>query len=82
MEMTTDYHETHRPFSAKSSSATFCHEHDLAFCLANLERFKGTETKPTGCAYVSILIAGGAIPLSSCGSFQLREPGFLPGGQA
>ena len=77
MEMTTDYHERTRLFSAKSFVGNlFAMSTPWLFALANLERFKGTGNEADGMRYVSIMIAVVLIPLSFWWSFKLREPGF------
>src|SRR5262245_57736839 len=78
MEMTTDYHERTRLFSAKSFVGNlFAMSTPWLFALANMERFKGSGNEADGMRYVSILIAGLLIPLSFWWSFTLREPGFV-----
>ena len=78
MEMTTDYHERTRLFSAKSFVGNlFAMSTPWLFALANMERFKGTGNEAEGMRYVSILIAALLIPLSFWWSFKLREPGFV-----
>jgi GPH family glycoside/pentoside/hexuronide:cation symporter len=78
MEMTTDYHERTRLFSAKSFVGNlFAMSTPWLFALANTERFKGSGNEADGMRYVSILIAGLLIPLSFWWSFGLREPGFV-----
>jgi GPH family glycoside/pentoside/hexuronide:cation symporter len=77
MEMTTDYHERTRLFSAKSFVGNlFAMSTPWLFAMANLERFKGTGNEADGMRYVSIMIAVVLIPLSFWWTFQLREPGF------
>src|SRR5208283_2488277 len=78
MEMTTDYHERTRLFSAKSFVGNlFAMSTPWLFALANLKLFKGTGNEADGMRYVSILIAALIIPLSFWWTFQLREPGFV-----
>src|SRR5215471_17875920 len=78
MEMTTDYHERTRLFSAKSFMGNlFAMSTPWLFALANMERFKGTGNEAEGMRYVSIMIAGLLIPLSFLWTFELREPGFV-----
>lgn len=78
MEMTTDYHERTRLFSAKSFVGNlFAMSTPWLFALANMERFKGTGNEAEGMRYVSIMIAGLLIPLSCWWTFKLREPGFV-----
>ena len=78
MEMTTDYHERTRLFSAKSFVGNlFAMSTPWLFALANMERFKGTGNEAEGMRYVSIMIAGLLIPLSFWWTFKLREPGFV-----
>src|SRR5215831_16835400 len=78
MEMTTNYHERTRLFSAKSFVGNlFAMSTPWLFALANLERFKGAGNEADGMRYVSFLIAALLIPLSFWWSFALREPGFV-----
>ena len=78
MEMTTDYHERTRLFSAKSFVGNlFAMSTPWLFALANLEIFKGTGNEADGMRYVSIMIAALLIPLSFWWFFKLREPGFV-----
>jgi len=78
MEMTTNYHERTRLFSAKSFVGNlFAMSTPWLFALANLERFKGAGNEADGMRYVSFLIAALLIPLSFWWSFTLREPGFV-----
>jgi len=78
MEMTNDYHERTRLFSAKSFVGNiFAMSTPWLFALANTERFRGTGgNEADGMRYVSILIAAVIIPLSFWWFFKLREPGF------
>jgi GPH family glycoside/pentoside/hexuronide:cation symporter len=77
MEMTTDYHERTRLFSAKSFVGNlFAMSTPWLFALANMEVFKGTGNEADGMRYVSIMVAALIIPLSFWWSFKLREPGF------
>jgi GPH family glycoside/pentoside/hexuronide:cation symporter len=79
MEMTTDYHERTRLFSAKSFVGNlFAMSTPWLFALANLEIFKGTGgNEADGMRYVSIMIAALIIPLSLWWTYKLREPGFV-----
>ena len=78
MEMTTDYHERTRLFSAKSFVGNlFAMSTPWLFALANIQRFKGSGNEADGMRYVSILIAAVLIPLTLWWSFTLREPGFV-----
>ncbi len=78
MEMTTDYHERTRLFSAKSFVGNlFAMSTPWLFTLANTERFKGSGNEVDGMRYVSLLVAGLLIPLSFWWFFTLREPGFV-----
>ncbi len=78
MEMTTDYHERTRLFSAKSFVGNlFAMSTPWLFALANMGRFKGAGNEADGMRYVSIMIAALLIPLSFWWSFKLREPGFV-----
>ena len=78
MEMTTDYHERTRLFSAKSFVGNlFAMSTPWLFALASMEVFKGTGgNEADGMRYVSLLIAAFLIPLSFWWFFKLREPGF------
>ncbi len=78
MEMTTDYHERTRLFSAKSFVGNFfAMSTPWLFALASLEIFKGPGgNEADGMRYVSLLIAALLIPLSFWWFFKLREPGF------
>jgi len=78
MEMTADYHERTRLFSAKSFVGNlFAMSTPWLFALANMRLFKGTGNEADGMRYVSVLIAALIIPLSFWWTFQLREPGFV-----
>lgn len=79
MEMTTDYHERTRLFSAKSFVGNlFAMSTPWLFALANLEIFRGTGgNEADGMRYVSIMIAALIIPLSIWWTYKLREPGFV-----
>jgi GPH family glycoside/pentoside/hexuronide:cation symporter len=78
MEMTTDYHERTRLFSAKSFVGNlFAMSTPWLFALANLEVFKGSGNEADGMRYVSLLIAALVIPLSIWWTAKLREPGFV-----
>ena len=78
MEMTTDYHERTRLFSAKSFVGNlFAMSTPWLFVLASMEVFKGPGgNEADGMRYVSIMIAAVLIPLSFWWFFKLREPGF------
>lgn len=78
MEMTTDYHERTRLFSAKSFVGNlFAMSTPWLFALASMEIFKGPGgNEMDGMRYVSILIAAVLIPLSFWWFLKLREPGF------
>jgi glycoside/pentoside/hexuronide:cation symporter, GPH family len=78
MEMTTDYHERTRLFSAKSFVGNlFAMSTPWLFALASMEIFKGPGgNEVDGMRYVSMLIAVVLIPLSFWWFFKLREPGF------
>ncbi|MCK9422877.1 MAG: MFS transporter [Bacteroidales bacterium] len=79
MEMTTDYHERTRLFSAKSFVGNlFAMSTPWLFALASMEIFKGTGgNEADGMRYVSLMIAAILIPLSFWWFFKLREPGFV-----
>jgi Na+/melibiose symporter-like transporter len=78
MEMTTDYHERTRLFSAKSFVGNlFAMSTPWLFALASMEVFKGPGgNEVDGMRYVSILIAAVLIPLSFWWFLRLKEPGF------
>jgi len=78
MEMTTDYHERTRLFSAKSFVGNlFAMGTPWLFALASMEIFKGPGgNEADGMRYVSLMIAAFLIPLSFWWFFKLREPGF------
>ncbi len=79
MEITDDYHERTRLFSAKSFVGNlFAMSTPWLFALANLEIFRGTGgNEADGMRYVSLMIAGIIIPLSFWWTYKLREPGFV-----
>ena len=78
MELTTDYHERTRLFSAKSFVGNlFAMSTPWLFALANMEFFKGPGgNEADGMRTVSLLVAAILIPLSFWWFFTLREPGF------
>lgn len=78
MEMTTDYHDRTRLFSAKSFVGNlFAMSTPWLFALANMEIFKGTGgNEADGMRYVSLMIAAVLVPLSFWMFIKLREPGF------
>lgn len=78
MEMTTEYHERTKLFSAKSFFGNiFAMSTPWLFVLANLEMFKGPGgNEADGMRYVSIMIAAILIPMSFWWFFKLKEPGF------
>jgi glycoside/pentoside/hexuronide:cation symporter, GPH family len=78
MEMSPDYHERTRLFSAKSFLGNlFAMSTPWLFALANMEVFKGTGgNEADGMRYVSMMIAAVLIPLSFWWFFTVREPGF------
>lgn len=78
MEMTTDYHERTRLFSAKSFVGNlFAMSTPWLFALASMEIFKGPGgNEADGMRYVSLMIAAILVPLSFWWFFKLREPGF------
>ena len=78
MEMSTDYHERTRLFSAKSFLGNlFAMSTPWLFALANMEIFKGTGgNEADGMRYVSMMVAAILIPLSFWWFFTVREPGF------
>jgi glycoside/pentoside/hexuronide:cation symporter, GPH family len=79
MEMTTDYHERTKLFSAKSFVGNlFAMSTPWLFALASMEMFKGPGgNEADGMRYVSLMIAGILIPLSFWWTYKLREPGFV-----
>lgn len=79
MEMTTDYHERTKLFSAKSFVGNlFAMSTPWLFALASMEIFKGPGgNEADGMRYVSLMIAGILIPLSFWWTYKLREPGFV-----
>ncbi|MHC1707841.1 MAG: MFS transporter [Bacteroidales bacterium] len=79
MEMTTDYHERTRLFSAKSFIGNlFAMSTPWLFALANMEVFKGTGgNEADGMRYVSLMIAAILIPLAVWWTYKLKEPGFV-----
>jgi glycoside/pentoside/hexuronide:cation symporter, GPH family len=79
MEMTTDYHERTRLFSAKSFVGNlFAMSTPWLFALASMEIFKGPGgNEADGMRYVSLMIAAFLIPLSLWWTYKLREPGFI-----
>jgi GPH family glycoside/pentoside/hexuronide:cation symporter len=78
MEMSMDYHERTRLFSAKSFFGNFFAMGTPAlFLLAGLEFFAGPSGNHIdGMRYVSLLIAVILIPLAIWWFISLREPGF------
>ena len=78
MEMSGDYHERTRLFSAKSFLGNlFAMGTPALIFLAGLQFFRGPGGDLTdGMRYVSIFIAAGLIPLSCWWFLALREPGF------
>ena len=83
MEMTTDYHERTRLFSAKSFVGNlFAMSTPWLFALANMEVFKGPGgNEADGMRYVSLLVAAIIVPLSFWWFATLREPGFAKAAQ-
>lgn len=79
MEMTTDYHERTRLFSAKSFVGNlFAMSTPWLLVLASLEIFKGPGgNEADGMRYVSLMIAAILIPLAFWWTWTLREPGFV-----
>jgi glycoside/pentoside/hexuronide:cation symporter, GPH family len=78
MEITNDYHERTRLFSAKSFVGNlFAMSTPWLFALASMEIFKGPGgNEADGMRYVSLMIAALLIPLSFWWFFKLKEPGF------
>jgi glycoside/pentoside/hexuronide:cation symporter, GPH family len=83
MELTTDYHERTRLFSAKSFVGNlFAMSTPWLFALANMEVFKGPGgNEADGMRYVSLLVAAIIVPLSFWWFVTLREPGFAKAAQ-
>jgi glycoside/pentoside/hexuronide:cation symporter, GPH family len=78
MEMTSDYHDRTRLFSAKSFVGNlFAMSTPWLFALANMEIFKGTGNEADGMRYVSLMIAALLIPLAFWWTYKLKEPGFV-----
>jgi GPH family glycoside/pentoside/hexuronide:cation symporter len=76
MEMTNDYHDRTRLFSAKSFVGNLiCHENSLDyFALANLEFFKGIGgTEVDGMRYVSLMVAAILIPFVNLVVFEIQR---------
>lgn len=78
MEMSTDYHERTRLFSAKSFCGNlFAMSTPWLFALANMEFFRGPGGNAAdGMRYVSMIIAALLIPLSFWWFNTVKEPGF------
>ena len=78
MELSTDYHERTRLFSAKSFLGNlFAMGTPWLIALSSLEFFAGPEGDlMDGMRYVSLFIAAAIIPLTCWWFFSLREPGF------
>ncbi|MCK4914068.1 MAG: MFS transporter [Planctomycetes bacterium] len=78
MEMSKDYHERTRLFSAKSFLGNmFAMGTPWLFALANLEIFKGVGgDEVDGMKFVSMLIAVVLIPLAIWWTLMVKEPGF------
>lgn len=78
MEMSPDYHERTRLFSAKSFLGNlFAMSTPWLFALANMEVFKGPGgNEADGMRYVSMIIAAALIPLSFWWFLKVREPAF------
>jgi GPH family glycoside/pentoside/hexuronide:cation symporter len=79
MEMSSDYHERTRLFSAKSFLGNlFAMGTPWLFALASLEFFRGVSGNlADGMRYVSIFVAILLVPMAFWWFFQLREPGFV-----
>jgi GPH family glycoside/pentoside/hexuronide:cation symporter len=79
LEMSGDYHERTRLFSAKSFLGNlFAMGTPALFWLANLQFFRGAGGDLTdGMRYVSMFIAAWLIPMSVWWFLALREPGFV-----
>jgi len=78
MEMSSDYHERTRLFSAKSFLGNlFAMGTPWLIFLAGLKYFRGNGDLTDGMRYVSIFIAAILIPLAYWWFLVLREPGFV-----
>jgi GPH family glycoside/pentoside/hexuronide:cation symporter len=79
MEMSRDYHERTRLFSAKSFLGNlFAMGTPWLYALASLEFFRGVSGNlADGMRYVSLFIAIVLLPMSFWWFLQLREPGFV-----
>jgi GPH family glycoside/pentoside/hexuronide:cation symporter len=78
LEMSTDYHERTRLFSAKSFLGNlFAMGTPWLIFFASLEQFSGPGGNLVdGMRYVSMIIAAVLVPLAIWWFFSLREPGF------
>ena len=78
MEMSSDYHERTRLFSAKSFLGNlFAMGTPWLIALASLEIFRGSSGDLVdGMRYVSIFIAAVLIPMAFWWFYTLKEPGF------
>ena len=78
LEMSTDYHERTRLFSAKSFLGNlFAMGTPWLIFFASLELFSGPGGNLVdGMRYVSMIIAAVLVPLAIWWFFSLREPGF------
>ena len=78
MEMSRDYHERTRLFSAKSFLGNmFAMGTPWLFALANLQIFKGAGgDEVDGMRFVSMIIAVVLIPLAIWWTVMVKEPGF------
>jgi len=79
LEMSTDYHERTRLFSAKSFLGNlFAMGTPWLIFLANLEFFRGPDGNLVdGMRYVSMLIAAALVPMVFWWFLSLKEPGFV-----
>jgi GPH family glycoside/pentoside/hexuronide:cation symporter len=79
MEMSSDYHERTRLFSAKSFLGNlFAMGTPWLYALASLEFFRGVGGNlADGMRYVSLFVAILLLPMAFWWFFQLREPGFV-----
>jgi len=78
MEMSTDYHERTRLFSAKSFLGNlFAMGTPWLYALANMELFRGPGgNEVDGMRWVSMIVAAVLIPMSIWWFFACKEPGF------
>jgi glycoside/pentoside/hexuronide:cation symporter, GPH family len=80
MDLSDDYHERTRLFSAKSFLGNlFAMGTPWMFALASLDIFAGTGGDPIdGMRYVSLLVAAALVPMSLWWFAAIKEPGLAP----